>query len=199
MLTLDQLQIGVEPGQWVTARHSDATPGSAACKRAADVSDRDEDKGSDEGYDLSDGEWLSYAELATRRGIDRQSAFKLAARHRWRRQKGNTGQVRVFVPSAFAEPEDRSSDGGYDLSHPCGIPGPIAGTHLAAFETALAAVTEAHAAAVAALREQLNRAERDQADAVAALGDERQRADDLRTQIAVLHVEMEVLRSGLGG
>jgi hypothetical protein len=75
-----------------------------------------EDMGADTGYDVSEGEWLSYAELAQRRGIDRQSAFKLAARHRWRRQKGNTGQVRVFVPSAFAEAEDKASDTGYDVS-----------------------------------------------------------------------------------
>jgi hypothetical protein len=109
----------------------------------------DEDMASDDGYDTSDGEWLSYAELATRRGIDRQSAFKLAARHRWRRQKGNTGQVRVFVPSAFAEPEDKSSDNGYDLSH-----------HLAAFETALRTVREAHAGEAAALREHLERSEK---------------------------------------
>ena len=78
------------------------------------------DMRSDTGYDVSDGEWLTYGELAQRRGIDRQSAFKLAARHRWRRQKSNTGHVRVFVPSAFAEAEDKASDRpldtGYDVS-----------------------------------------------------------------------------------
>jgi hypothetical protein len=104
----------------------------------------DDDKSQDTGYDLSDGEWLSYAELAERRGIDRQSAFKLAARHRWRRQKGNTGHVRVFVPSAFAEPEDKGQDARYDVSH-----------HLAAFEAAIVTIREAHAGEVAALREQL--------------------------------------------
>jgi len=101
----------------------------------------DEDKAQDAGYDLSDGEWLSYAELAERRGIDRQSAFKLAARHQWRRQKGNTGQVRVFVPSAFAEPEEKGSDSGYDLSH-----------HLAAFEASVVTLRAAHIGEMTALR-----------------------------------------------
>jgi hypothetical protein len=149
------------------------------------------DEASDTGYDLSDGEWLTYAELAARRGIDRQSAFKLAARHRWRRQKGNTGQVRVFVPSAFAEPEDKAedkaSDTGYDVSH-----------HLAAFKAALTAIQEAHAGEVAVLREQLATARTAadmsqdraiQADTRAVAAEDRAKQADVRAQAAQERVE----------
>jgi hypothetical protein len=154
-----------------------------------------DDNVSDTGYDLSDGEWLTYAELAQRRGIDRQSAFKLAARHRWRRQKGNTGQVRVFVPSAFAEPEDKASDTGYDVSH-----------HLVAFETALTTIREAHAGEVAALREQLAaaRAEVDtsqdrviQADTRAKEAEER--AERAHAEAHAAQDAAEALRGGDGG
>jgi hypothetical protein len=146
----------------------------------------DEDKGSDVGYDGSDGEWLSYAELATRRDIDRQSAFKLAARHRWRRQKGNTGQVRVFVPSAFAAPEDRSSDNGYDLSH-----------HLAAFETALVAIHEAHAGETAALRDRLTDLQRDLDAARTAALDAQREAQDARQAAEALRLD-EAARKASG-
>jgi hypothetical protein len=37
----------------------------------------------------NDGAWLSYPELARLRGINLTSAFRLARRHGWRRQKGN--------------------------------------------------------------------------------------------------------------
>ena len=44
------------------------------------------------------GRWLSYAELAEARGITRKAAARLTLRHRWRRQPGNDGAVRVWVP-----------------------------------------------------------------------------------------------------
>jgi hypothetical protein len=92
--------------------------------------------------DMADGRWLTYAELAKLRGIDRASAFKLALRHRWRRQKNNAGHMTVFVPSSFIDQRDASEGNGYDLSH--------------AFETALAAIREAHAGELAALRERVD-------------------------------------------
>lgn len=116
------------------------------------MQDTRRDTSRDDADDLPDGRWLSYAELAKLRGIDRASAFKLALRHKWRRQKNNQGQVTVFVPSDFTDREDESQDNGYDASH-----------HVAAFETALVAIREAHAGEVAALRSQLQSvtAERD--------------------------------------
>jgi hypothetical protein len=41
---------------------------------------------------------MTYAELAATRGISRASAKRLAQRHRWGRQVGNDGVVRVTVP-----------------------------------------------------------------------------------------------------
>jgi hypothetical protein len=38
-----------------------------------------------------DGRWMSYAELAEIRRIDKTSALKLAFRHKWTRQKNNRG------------------------------------------------------------------------------------------------------------
>lgn len=47
----------------------------------------------------NDGAWLSFPELARLRGINLTSAFRLARRHGWRRQKGNDGKLRVLVPT----------------------------------------------------------------------------------------------------
>jgi hypothetical protein len=41
---------------------------------------------------------MTYAELAQARGISLASARRLARRHRWARQAGNDGVVRVTVP-----------------------------------------------------------------------------------------------------
>jgi hypothetical protein len=116
------------------------------------MQDARRDMSRDDADDVSDGRWLTYAELAKLRSIDRASAFKLALRHKWRRQKNNQGQVTVFVPSDFTDQEDASPDNGYDTSR-----------HIAAFETALAVIREAHAGEVTALRTQLQStiAERD--------------------------------------
>jgi hypothetical protein len=41
---------------------------------------------------------MTYAELATVRGISQASARRLVLRHHWPRQRGNDGIVRVTVP-----------------------------------------------------------------------------------------------------
>ena len=48
-----------------------------------------------------DGRWLSYADLAAMRGIDKPSAMKLALRHQWRRRKDNCGWMQVYVPGEW--------------------------------------------------------------------------------------------------
>jgi hypothetical protein len=111
------------------------------------MQDTRRDTSRDDDDDMSDGRWLTYAELAKLRGIDRASAFKLALRHKWRRQKSNQGQVTVLVPPDFIDQEDASPDNGHDASH-----------HIAAFEAALTAIRQAHAGEVAALRSQLESA-----------------------------------------
>jgi hypothetical protein len=111
--------------------------------------DTGQDDGRDAGRvtseDSADGRWMSYAELAAARGIDRSSAFKLTLRHKWRRQKDNRGTVRVYVPTDWLGPSrDMSNPAAGDMSH------------------AISALE----GAVSALREQLERAEqgRDAAD-----------------------------------
>jgi hypothetical protein len=57
--------------------------------------------------------WLSYPELARLRGINLTSAFRLAKRHGWRRQKGNDGKLRVLVPAVDRTIDlDKSVDKG---------------------------------------------------------------------------------------
>jgi hypothetical protein len=50
---------------------------------------------------------MTYAELAAVRGISLPSARRLVLRHRWARQTGNDGVVRVTVPlTALAKPTE---------------------------------------------------------------------------------------------
>ena len=46
--------------------------------------------------------WLTYGQLAEARQIGRRAAVRLAQRHRLRRQPGNDGTVRVWVPADMA-------------------------------------------------------------------------------------------------
>jgi hypothetical protein len=57
-----------------------------------------------------DGRWLTYAELAELRGISKPSATRMSFRHKWRRQGGNDGAVRVFVPASALHDKPQGSD-----------------------------------------------------------------------------------------
>jgi hypothetical protein len=48
------------------------------------------------------GSWMTYDQLAAARQITRRAAIRLAQRHRLRRQPGNDGHARVFVPADMA-------------------------------------------------------------------------------------------------
>jgi hypothetical protein len=67
------------------------------------------------GADDVDGRWMTYSELADARGIDRQSARRMANRTGWRRQKDNQGVVRVYVPLGRDAPHRRERDTSADL------------------------------------------------------------------------------------
>jgi hypothetical protein len=157
----------------------------------------------------TDGRWMTYGELATIRGIDRQSAVKLVRRQRWRRQEGNNGVTRVFVPSdqltraryrdeGRAEAADEPGDEAQDT---------------AAFETALATIRAAHASEISVLRDARDAAElsRHSAQALAERAiamladattladraDERAsraeaRAEELRTTVDDLKIDQEI-------
>ena len=121
--------------------------------------------------DVIDGDrdgtrWLSYAELADARRISKRSAIRLTFRHRWQRQKGNDGTVRVAVP--MSELERRS-----DTSALMNNDDVYADAH------ADAGTIRALEAVVSELRE---RAERDKAE----IARERGRADALEAQLSDL-------------
>lgn len=52
--------------------------------------------------DTGDGSWMTYSQLAQARQIGRRAAIRLAQRHHLRRQPGNDGSVRVWVPADMA-------------------------------------------------------------------------------------------------
>jgi hypothetical protein len=47
--------------------------------------------------------WVSFAELAEARGIDKLSAIRMARRRGWPKQIGNDGTVRVLVPPSVLD------------------------------------------------------------------------------------------------
>jgi hypothetical protein len=112
-------------------------------------------RGTDES---TEGRWLTYDELAKVRGIKRIGAVRLAQRQRWRRQPGNDGKTRVWVPTeALAlvrgtrQDANSAPDGAHDSAGNSARDG--AGTVAAAFEIALAAIREAKDDEIATLRD----------------------------------------------
>jgi hypothetical protein len=49
--------------------------------------------------DPDESRWVSYAELATARGISRLSAERLVRKKRWPKRAGNDNTIRVLVPA----------------------------------------------------------------------------------------------------
>ena len=103
-----------------------------------------------------DGRWLTYDELAKMRGITKASAERLVLRSRWRRRRDNQRVVRILVPLDRLS-GDVSDDASEDISGD--VLSDVSGIS-AAFETALEAISEAHAGEVSALRERAEVAER---------------------------------------
>src|ERR1700750_3424765 len=54
-------------------------------------------------------DWMTYAELAEKRGISKRSAMRLALRHRWPRRRGNDGMARVGGPAGTARQSVRQT------------------------------------------------------------------------------------------
>src|SRR5829696_2220604 len=61
---------------------------------------------------------MTYAELATARGISLDAARRLVLRKRWSKQISNDGLTRALVPAEYAEPigRDIGTDNGGDDS-----------------------------------------------------------------------------------
>ena len=108
--------------------------------------------------DMAGGAWMTYGQLADARAISRRAAIRLTQRHRWRRQKGNDGFARVFVPDDMTTPrgdDTATIDADADDDVTTGDRHILAG--------ALAALEDA----VAGLREQVGTANRRADDAMA--------------------------------
>jgi chromosome segregation ATPase len=98
--------------------------------------------------DSSDNsQWLTYDEIAEARGTEKVGAIRWVQRHKWRRQPGNDGLVRVLVPQ---EALVRTTLRGQQQSRTV-TPLSDGGT-AAVFEAALAALREAHAGELAAMQ-----------------------------------------------
>ena len=68
--------------------------------------------------DEAETRWVTYAELAEARGIDKASAIRLTLRRKWQRQKDNRGIVRVMVPADDLRPSGDAPNGiSADMSH----------------------------------------------------------------------------------
>jgi hypothetical protein len=140
------------------------------------------------------GAWLTKAELAEARGITIASATRMIRRQGWRRQPGNDGRVRVFVPQGQSDPRPQvrpegtpqvTPEDGEESDHRA-APKVTPGSALSlseAFSAALAEIREAHAGEVATLRDQLAR-ERATADvAEAAVTELRLRTEGLTVRL----------------
>jgi DNA repair exonuclease SbcCD ATPase subunit len=126
----------------------------------------------------ADDRWMTFAELAVARGINKASASKLVRRHKWRRQTDNQGSVRILVPTeALDSPTVSPTDGPTDS--PSVSPTDISAV-IKPLETAIIALREQ----LESTKNQLDRAENraEQAETRAdraerAIADERDRAD----------------------
>jgi len=115
---------------------------------------------------------MSIAELAESRRITKASAWRLAYRRGWHRQKANDGTVRVYVPFGRDRPQtdnpnDRQNDSHNDS------PTDTA-PDIGAIVSAKDEVIRAHEGHIASLKDALTKAET-RADAAEAHADELQR------------------------
>jgi hypothetical protein len=101
-----------------------------------------------------DGVWMTYAQLAASRGVKRIAAVRIVQRHKWRKQAGNDGQVRVLVPHDMTGPSPRLPQhvAGYVTGDVTATPVTVTSE----VETVLAALREAHAGEIERLNTRLD-------------------------------------------
>jgi hypothetical protein len=118
---------------------------------------------------------MSIAELAESRRISKASAWRLAYRRKWHRQKANDGTVRVYVPLGKDRPQTDNPNDRLN-GRPNDDPTDTA-PDLSAIVSAKDEVIRAHEGHIASLRDALTKAET-RADAAEAQVDELQRCLD---------------------
>jgi hypothetical protein len=145
--------------------------------------------------DACDGHWWTYAQLAQARQIGKRAAVRLAQRHRLRRQPGNDGQTRVWVPTDMASssphrPTPPASDA--DDTSPDVAP-PFHAQALSALEAALADAGRRADEAGKRADDALALAD----STMARLADAESRAGKAEAALAGERVRAEVMRSRL--
>jgi hypothetical protein len=138
-----------------------------------------------------DGRWMSYAELAELRHIDKPSALKLALRRKWERRKDNHGTMQVCVPTEWLQSASRvrdvGTDAGVDASIAIQVIQEQAEAARAAYQVALEAKDGelvALRSVIGDLRSTIARTEDRAAAAEARAAAERVRADGLADKLA---------------
>jgi hypothetical protein len=128
---------------------------------------------------------LSLKELADARLISVASAARLMRRRRWRRQPGNDGHIRVFVPAGEQEPKtDARTDDRADVRPE---------VRAERWPDIIADISEVIGPlqdAIGVLEAQLSEANSRAAKAEQAVAGERVRADVLRDRLEALQAEL---------
>ena len=125
---------------------------------------------------------MTYAEIASARGISAKSAERLVRRRRWSKQVGNYGTVRVLVPPDEARPASVRNPRGHPEGHP--------GGHQAGHPPdILSAIREAVREIIRPLSEQIEAANRRADDERARADRKRERADQAERRVAELLAE----------
>jgi hypothetical protein len=137
--------------------------------------------------DAGSGQWMTYDELARARGINRRAAVRLSQRHRLRRQPGNDGLARIWVPNDVATPPQRLTR--RQASHTNGSGTAVSDAHVDAGDTqALAAATARAEQAEANRRADVAIALADRT--LAQLAEAEKRADTARDQLQAVRVQL---------
>jgi hypothetical protein len=143
--------------------------------------------------DRADGRWMSLKELAASRRISVPSAARLMRRRKWRRQPGNDGHIRVWVPAGEQEPKaDDRADDRVDVppeARADSIPD-IRADALADIRSGVMEIIRPLQDAIAVLEVQLTEANARAGRAEQAVTDERVRADVLRDKLEALQSEL---------
>jgi hypothetical protein len=148
--------------------------------------------------------WMTFLELSQARGVNLPSARKLVRRHKWRRQTGNDGLVRILVPGAALADRPKAAPGP---DHGSG-PGADHGSDLSdisnavsALQAAVASLTEARASAekrADQAESALERARSRVGQVEQELAAERNRADRLEIDTDRLEGELEAAKIAAG-
>jgi hypothetical protein len=141
----------------------------------------------------ADGRWMSLKELASSRRISVASAARLMRRRHWRRQPGNDGHIRVWVPTGEQEPKaDARADDRPDVTAEArpNIAPDIRADALADIRSGVMEVIRPLQDAIAVLEAQLTEANARAGRAEQAVADERVRADVLRDKLEALQSKL---------